>query len=139
MRLQAFAALALAACASAANDAPAPAPKPTPAASACGGPERVAYGSTCCDVLGRGEPKSPGMVYLSCTGPRIGSPCTSKKDCDIACSCDPPDAVLGGGTPQQGPPDGTRGATGVCGGTLRVGTWMCQIDERGVVSHVIVD
>lgn len=79
------------------------------------------------------------MVYLQCTGPRVGAPCSSKKDCDIACSCDPPGAVLGGGTPPQGPPDGTRGATGVCGGTLRVGTWMCQIDDSGKVAHVIVD
>ena len=97
------------------------------------------YGSACCEVIGKGEEKVPGMTYLRCEGPRIGKPCRSKNDCDIACSCDPAGAFIGGGTPPMGPPDGTRGATGTCGASLHVGTWMCQIDDHGVVGHVIVD
>jgi hypothetical protein len=40
---------------------------------------------------------------------------------------------------RAGPKDGTRGAQGVCRGRLQIGVWMCQIDDKGVVSHVIVD
>jgi hypothetical protein len=38
-----------------------------------------------------------------------------------------------------GPPSGTRGQTGVCGGDLQVGVWMCEINEKGEVSHKIID
>lgn len=134
--------LLLVACSSPAPDAMMSTHTTPPAVTvttACTGPDQRQYGTACCDVRGKGEQKSPGMVFLTCTGPRIGKPCTSKNDCDIACSCDPPGAIVGGGTPPQGPPDGTRGATGVCGARLQVGTWMCQIDERGVVTHTIVD
>jgi len=79
------------------------------------------------------------MVFLSCDGPQIGKACRAKGDCDVVCSCDPDSAHLGGGTPPQGPADGTRGAVGHCGGRLQVGTWMCEIDEHGAVTHVIVD
>ena len=120
-------------------DATADAPIPKPVAwAACEGPDRRAYGSTCCDV-DREPDKIPGQVFLSCSGPQIGKACRAKGDCDVVCSCDPPDAHLGGGTDPQGPPDGTRGAVGRCGGRLQVGTWMCEIDEHGVVGHVIVD
>ena len=109
-----------------------------PAATSCEGSDRRAYGSTCCEV-NREPDKIPGMVFLSCDGPQIGKPCHAKGDCDVVCSCDPPDAHLGGGTPPAGPTDGTRGAVGRCGGRLQVGTWMCEIDEHGIVGHVIVD
>jgi hypothetical protein len=132
--LVALLAVALAACSSGLPDEPTPKPK---VASTCVGPGRVQYGSACCDAVGQGETKVPGMVYLRCTGPRIGKPCRSKNDCDVACSCDVPGVVLGVGP--EDPPSGTRGATGVCTDVLRVGTWMCQIDENGVVGHVIVD
>jgi len=111
---------------------------PTPSQPACEGPDRRAYGSTCCD-LNREPDMIPGMVYLSCYGPQIGKACHARRDCDVVCSCDPPDAHLGGGTPPAGPPDGTRGAVGHCGGRMQIGTLMCEIDEHGIVGHIIVD
>jgi hypothetical protein len=126
-----------------ASPSPVPTTSPPPAAlstaaPSCDGADRRLYGSTCCEV-NRIEDKVPGMVYLSCAGPQIGKACRAKGDCDVVCSCDPPDAYLGGGTPPRGPADGTRGAVGRCGGRLQIGTWMCQIDEHGTVTHVIVD
>jgi hypothetical protein len=67
----------------------------------------------------------------------LGKPCTSKEDCDVACSCASPTAPPG--RDQEGPKDGTRGVTGHCAGTFAVGTWMCEIDEHGVVAHRIVE
>ncbi|MFO0547790.1 MAG: hypothetical protein U0271_05345 [Polyangiaceae bacterium] len=107
-----------------------------PVVAPCDGEDERLYGSTCCEVRGRREDRFPGMVYLACHGPQIGQACSSKKDCDIACSCDPQGLPM---RDHAGPPDGTRGAKGVCSGVRAVGVWMCDIDENGVVSHLIVD
>jgi hypothetical protein len=111
---------------------------PTPPID-CSGSDRRLYGSTCCEVLGKREEKFPGMVFLRCEGPQLGAPCASKSDCDVVCSCDSAEAPRSPGKGMQGPKDGTRGVKGTCGGTLAVGVWMCEIDEHGVVTHVIVD
>ncbi len=80
----------------------------------------------------------PGQAILSCRGPRIGSPCTRKGDCDIACFCqgnqNGPEL-----SSDSGPASGATGLTGVCGGTLWAGAWMCQIDEAGKVTRIIID
>jgi hypothetical protein len=102
----------------------------------CSGPGLRLHGTTCCESVGEGDRRYPGEVYLQCRGPQIGKPCKSKNDCDIVCSCALPGAL---GKDEDGPKDGTPGVTGHCDGTLRVGTWMCQIDEKGLVAHWIVD
>lgn len=79
------------------------------------------------------------MVFLTCTGPQVGAPCTQKADCDIACSCDPAGQMLDPRTRASTPADGARGVTGTCAGRLQIGVWMCQLDEHGVVTRVIVD
>ncbi len=68
----------------------------------------------------------------------MGRPCTRKGDCDVACFCN---GHENGPDPQRysGPASGTTGITGVCGGTLWTGAWMCQLDEAGKVSRVIID
>jgi hypothetical protein len=97
------------------------------------------FGSACCTRYGSGErARFPGMTFLSCTGPRIGLPCRRKGDCDVACSCDAKGMLRPGDGP-QGPADGTRGFVGHCASHLQVGVWMCQIDEKGLVTHLIVD
>ncbi|MCW5806474.1 MAG: hypothetical protein KIT31_29185 [Deltaproteobacteria bacterium] len=115
-------------------------PPPPPAAVACA-PGDTRHGSACCShpMRGRDErSKFPGMQFLTCRGPRIGLPCKSKLDCDIACSCDASDHLSPGAGP-QGPADGSRGVLGHCAGSLQIGVWMCQIDEHGKVGHTIVD
>ena len=79
------------------------------------------------------------MTYLQCHGPQVGKACTKKGDCDIACSCDDPHQRLNPRDGAIGPKDGTTGITGHCAGSLQIGVWMCQINEQGVVSHLIVD
>jgi hypothetical protein len=39
----------------------------------------------------------------------------------------------------SGPVDGTSGLIGTCGGIVVDGAWTCQLDEEGVVKHVIRD
>ncbi len=121
--------------------APAPAPTPPPAPPPnCTGPDRRVYGSTCCQTTRIEDThKFPGQVFLRCQGPQIGQPCHSKRDCDVACSCDPGNQLPRPADGPLGPKDGTRGVTGVCTGQLAIGVWMCQLDENGAVSHVIVD
>ena len=54
------------------------------------------------------------------------------------CSCDgddPPDPRSG----PTGPADGTRGVVGTCSGELEAGVWMCELDDKGVVTHLIID
>jgi hypothetical protein len=79
------------------------------------------------------------MIYLSCTGPQVGQPCSKKGDCDLGCSCDDQSQPLNNNNGPQGPADGTRGVTGVCTGQMQIGVWMCTLDETGAVSHMIVD
>ncbi len=98
------------------------------------------YGTTCCEVRGGDDrAKFPGMTFLSCHGPQIGAACQKKGDCDVACFCDDPTRARDPRSAASGPADGTLGVTGVCGGRLQIGVWMCQIDEKGAVTHVIVD
>ena len=118
---------------------PAP-PPPAPVATDCVGSDRRLYGTTCCDVERiEQDRKYPGQIYLHCRGPQIGRACHAKADCDVACSCDPPDRPLSPGAGPQGPADGTTGVTGACVGQLAIGVWMCRLDEDGKVSHMIVD
>jgi hypothetical protein len=125
--------------------APSSAPAPTSLASSltppeCTGADEQLRGSTCCQRHAiRDESKHPGQVFLDCHGPQIGKSCTAKTDCDVVCSCEPDDGLKSPHDDPSGPKDGTRGVQGVCRGRLQIGVWMCQIDERGVVSHVIVD
>ena len=104
-------------------------------------PDERRYGSACCRGTQGRDPRDrfPGMTFLSCHGPRIGAPCRAKTDCDVACSCDAPDELLRPGDGAQGPADGTTGVVGHCQGALQIGVWMCQLDEHGRVSRVIVD
>jgi hypothetical protein len=81
----------------------------------------------------------PGQTILSCRGPQIGKPCQRKQDCDVACFCGAQQGPLDPRARPAGPPDGTRGHTGVCGGTLQAGVWMCQINDKGLVSRMIID
>jgi len=103
------------------------------------------YGSTCCESVRADSeyelPRSPGAVITECNGPQIGRPCTSRKDCDVACFCDPhaDRVLLRPGDAPSGPPDGTRGVTGSCGGRIQVGVSICEIDEFGKVVHKIID
>jgi hypothetical protein len=136
----------MAACSSRAGTPPTTSPPPSntstaepPPEMSCVGQDRRRYGSTCCEVIG-GDPQDryPGKIYLDCEGPQIGQPCTKKSDCDIACSCDG-DGPFDPRSDGRGPPDGTRGVTGVCTGQRAMGVWMCDIDETGTVSHMIVD
>jgi hypothetical protein len=76
---------------------------------------------------------------MTCDGPNVGQPCKRQGDCDIACSCDPPNELPRPGGADSGPADGTRGVTGTCAGIFEVGVWRCRIDEKGVVGHEIVD
>lgn len=107
---------------------------------ACTGTDQRLYGSTCCRVTrATHENRFPGQTFLSCVGPQVGKPCTKKGDCDIACSCDADDSPRDPRDERSGPKDGTKGLTGFCSGRRQAGVWMCDIDENGVVSHVIVD
>ena len=103
----------------------------------CDGADHRLYGSTCCEVVQFTQrERYPGKVYLRCEGPQIGQACTKKSDCDIACSCDADNPFH---RRDRGPADGTRGLTGVCTGTRAIGVWLCDLDETGAVSHMIVD
>ena len=95
-------------------------------------------GTACCESPEGHERRNPGQVILRCEGPRVGRPCSRKGDCDIACFCHGHQI---GPAPQSysGPREGSTGITGVCGGTLWAGAWMCQLDENGKVTPVIID
>ncbi|HUS64167.1 MAG TPA: hypothetical protein VMZ28_06470 [Kofleriaceae bacterium] len=121
-----------------------PAPRATPAPAAtrtdCVGDDRRLHGTTCCTVHASApEDRSPGEVYLDCEGPQVGAACARESDCDIACSCDSSDAPLRPGDGPQGPADGTLGVKGTCTGQRQRGVWMCQLDAKGAVTHLIVD
>jgi hypothetical protein len=106
---------------------------------ACDHPDEVRYGTTCCRRTGSREHRFPDQTVLSCVGGQIGKACRKKGDCDVVCFCpddgNPPAPEKG----PTGPNDGTTGVTGVCGGSLQAGVWMCEIDEKGAVTHVILD
>ena len=132
----------------AAFEPPAPAPpgsaRPpvvrSPAFSAaCDGPDQRKYGTTCCTAFGTRQTGFPGQTILACNGPQIGSPCRRKQDCDVECSCGMAGGPQPPGRPKRSPPSGARGRKGVCGGELLVGVWMCEIDEKGLVTHKIID
>jgi len=113
-------------------------PVASTAPAMCASDER-SYGSTCCSAPQGREERHPGQTIMDCHGPKIGQSCKAKGDCDLACSCDDPKVLLSPSHDHAGPKDGARGVTGVCGARVQVGVWMCQIDERGVVTHVIID
>lgn len=129
------------------SSAPSSAVTPTPSASPasltppeCTGANEQLHGSTCCEKHAISEQnKYPGQVFLDCHGPQIGRACSAKTDCDVVCSCEPDSGLKSPRDDPAGPKDGTRGAQGRCSGRLQIGVWMCQIDEKGVVTHVIVD
>jgi hypothetical protein len=111
---------------------------PAPAVETCDGPDQRLYGTTCCTVEKIDEHhKYPGMTFLTCRGPQVGKACHSKRDCDVACSCDGDSPGRPGD--RHGPKDGTKGVTGRCADSRQIGVWMCDIDEKGVVTHLIVD
>jgi hypothetical protein len=119
---------------------PPSAPPPSgPIVTSCVGPRKRLHGTTCCESKGSQETDHPGEVFLDCSGPQIGKTCTKKGDCDVVCFCKGQATLISPGAGPAGPADGTRGQTGVCGGTLQVGVWTCEIDEKGAVTHVIVD
>ncbi len=120
---------------------PPPAPTATSSAPAdCVGPDRRLRGSTCCTVTRiSNERRFPGQEFLRCEGPQIGRPCTSKRDCDVACSCDADDSPRDPRDERHAPKEGTKGLTGFCSGRRQIGVWMCDIDEDGAVTHIIVD
>ncbi len=96
------------------------------------------YGTTCCDVIDNHGVRFPGQQTLICRGPQVGRPCQRKQDCDLVCFCED-HGMLSPGAGAPGPPPGTSGHTGVCGGTLQAGVWMCEIDEKGLTTRVIID
>lgn len=111
-----------------------------PARADCVGEDRRLYGTTCCTVQGgAAEERTPGEVILDCEGPQVGKACTREGDCDIACSCDSMEEPLRPGDGQRGPADGTVGVKGVCAGQTQRGVWSCRLDERGAVTHLIID
>jgi len=117
-----------------------PAAVVAPAAPACAGSGQRRWGTTCCrNEPDSGDARFPGQIVTECHGPQIGAPCARRGDCDVACSCDPPGAILRAGEGGQGPANGTRGVTGTCTGVIQIGVWMCRIDENGIVGHVILD
>ena len=101
-------------------------------------PDEIRYGSTCCSRDVDGQP-TPGHVFLNCRGPRIGAPCTRKSDCDVLCACPGQAGRLSNLDGPSGPPDGTTGITGECGGIEQDGVWRCEIGETGQVTHVIIN
>ena len=127
---------------SAASSMPTPSSPPPPGAptvTSCVGSNKRLYGSTCCEARGSRQEEHPGEVFLDCSGPQIGKACAKKADCDVVCFCKGQTSLVSPGASQAGPADGTRGQTGFCGAQLQVGVWMCEIDEKGAVTHVIVD
>ncbi len=127
---------------SSASSVPTPSSVPpavAPIVTSCVGPRKRLHGTTCCESKGSQETDHPGEVFLECSGPQIGKTCTKKGDCDVVCFCKGQPTLVSPGDDRAGPADGTRGQTGVCGAKLQVGVWMCEIDEKGAVTHVIVD
>jgi hypothetical protein len=100
-------------------------PAPTAAAAAsCMSDERQ-FGTTCCrSEAARGEHRE-----LTCRGPQLGKTCHKKSDCDIICECDRSLVHH----------DGMTGVAGTCGGFLPPGEWLCELDEDGKVTSLILD
>jgi len=83
------------------------------------------WGTTCCRIQG-----APGRRrWMSCRGPQLGKVCHRRGDCDIACSCDR----------NLVHHDGQSGATGHCSGDKPSGEWLCELDDNGLVSSLIID
>jgi hypothetical protein len=83
------------------------------------------WGTTCCRTEG-----APGRRrWLSCRGPQLGKVCHRRGDCDIACSCDRSLAHH----------EGMTGVTGHCSGDKPSGVWLCELDDDGKVSSLIID
>lgn len=104
----------------------------------CDGPHERLYGVTCCSFT-RIMPEDPGSTIVSCHGPQLGQPCAKASDCDINCLCDAHGQRATRRSGPRGPKDGTRGIVGECGGMLERGVWRCIIDDKGRVTHKIID
>src|SRR5450432_533074 len=83
------------------------------------------WGTTCCRITSEGGRRH----WMSCRGPQLGKVCHRKSDCDIACSCDR----------NLVHHDGRTGVTGHCSGDKPSGEWLCELDDDGKVTSLIID
>lgn len=111
----------------------------SPASPIACAPDERRLGTACCSYPNSNErERSPGQQIMSCRGPRIGLPCKKASDCDLACEC-PSAQAPPWKRGRSDLPAGTKGLTGTCASGTYVGEWMCRLDDKGQVTHVILD